>query len=79
MKVLIDYIIEQLLDIQAGEVWVGATYNSKLENIHEENAFIKPTPDLHSIAEIVSHLTIWQKETIIVATYVILTLIISNL
>ncbi|MEM7040615.1 MAG: DinB family protein, partial [Bacteroidota bacterium] len=32
---------------------------------HEDNAFVRPLPDLHSVAEIVSHLTTWQKETIL--------------
>lgn len=65
MKVLIEYIIKQLSDNQKGKVWVGSTYNSKLKKINEENAFIKPNPDLHSVAEIMSHLTTWQKETIL--------------
>ena len=65
MKIILNYIIQQLLDIQKEKVWVGATYNSKLKKINEENAFIRPIPDLHSIAEIISHLTTWQKETIL--------------
>ncbi|MFK7983138.1 MAG: DinB family protein [Saprospiraceae bacterium] len=36
-----------------------------MKNINEHNAFIKPLPDLHSVAEIISHLTTWQKETIL--------------
>lgn len=65
MKILIEYIIKQLLDNQDGKVWVGATYKRKLEKINEENAFIRPKQDLHSVAEIISHLTTWQKETIL--------------
>ena len=65
MKIQIEYIINQLLENQDGKVWVGATYNSKLKGINEENAFIRPESDLHSVAEIISHLTTWQKETIL--------------
>lgn len=65
MKILIEYIIKQLLDNQEGKVWVGATYHSMLEKINADNAFIKPKPELHSVAEIISHLTTWQKETIL--------------
>jgi len=65
MKIIIEYIIKQLENNQAGKVWVGATYKSKLKNINEDNAFIRPDPDLHSVAEIISHLTTWQKETIL--------------
>ena len=65
MKVLIEYVINQLQENQDGKVWVGSTYNSKLKKIDEENAFIRPADDLHSVAEIISHLTTWQKETIL--------------
>ena len=65
MRVLIEYIIKQLKDNQKGKVWVGANYHSRLDKINEDNAFIRPNPDLHSVAEIISHLTTWQKETIL--------------
>ena len=65
MRILIEYIINQLLENQNGKVWIGPTYNSHLKKINEENAFIKPLPELHSVAEILSHLTTWQKETIL--------------
>ena len=65
MKILIEYLIKQLLDNQEGKVWVGANYNRILKKTNETNAFIKPKPELHSVAEIISHLTTWQKETIL--------------
>ena len=63
MKVLVEYIINQLLDNQQGKVWIGPTYDKHLSRINEENAFIRPLPEMHSVAEIISHLTTWQKET----------------
>jgi len=65
MKIVLEYIIKQLENNQTGKEWIGATYESKLKNIDEENAFIRPDYDLHSVAEIISHLTTWQKETIL--------------
>jgi len=65
MHTLINYIIQQLSEIQEGKVWVGSTYQRKLESINENNAFIRPLPKLHSVAEIISHLTTWQRETIL--------------
>ncbi len=65
MKVLIENIISQLSDNQEGKVWIGPNYNRILENIDEKNAFIRPDRHLHSVAEIISHLTTWQKETIL--------------
>ena len=65
MKVLIEHIIEQMINNQEGKAWIGPNYNKKLKNINEANAFIKPDSDMHSVAEILSHLTTWQKETIL--------------
>lgn len=65
MSVKIEYILTQLENIQTGKVWMGPTYDSTLKNINEDNAFIRPLPELHSVAEIISHLTTWQKETIL--------------
>lgn len=64
MRLLIDHLITQLSNNQAGKVWVGATYDDKLKRINDKNAFIRPIPHLHSVAEIMAHLTTWQKETI---------------
>ncbi|MBX2871449.1 MAG: DinB family protein [Saprospiraceae bacterium] len=65
MQLLIKHIIEQLLNNQKGKAWIGSTYDSKLNVVNDENAFIRPLPDLHSVAEIISHLTSWQKETVL--------------
>lgn len=62
---VIEHIIQQLLDNQNGKVWIGSNYERKLGDINEDNAFIRPLPDLRSVAEIISHLTTWQKETIL--------------
>ena len=63
MKVVIQHIINQFSEIQQGKVWMGPNYDRHLKKITDENAFIRPLPDLHSVAEIISHLTTWQKET----------------
>lgn len=65
MKILIEHIIQQLLDNQNGKVWIGTNFNKKLAKVDEYNAFIRPKSDLHSVAEIISHLTTWQNETIL--------------
>lgn len=65
MRILISHITKQLSDCQDGKIWIGPTYSRQLERIDDNNAFIRPDPDLHSVAEIISHLTTWQKETIL--------------
>lgn len=65
MKNTVEYIINQLLENQSGKPWIGPNYDRQLSKIDVNNAFIRPLPDLHSVAEIISHLTTWQRETIL--------------
>ncbi len=65
MKYQIASIIQQLEDVQYGKLWIGSTFSSKLDQINEQSVFLRPHKNLHSIAEIVSHLTLWRKETIL--------------
>ena len=65
MNTIIDYIIEQLIEIQNGKIWIGSSYESKLNGIDDSLFFIRPAKDLHSIAEIFSHITLWRNEAIL--------------
>ncbi len=65
MKNLINNIVNQLKDIENGTLWIGTNYNEKLNLISEKDVFIRPFPNLHSISEIISHLTVWRNETIL--------------
>jgi len=65
MNNLIQNLIEQYQAVQCGKLWMGGTYESKLAAIEEHQVFVRPLPGLHSIAEILSHLTVWRKETIL--------------
>ncbi|MEM6841784.1 MAG: DinB family protein [Bacteroidota bacterium] len=65
VNVSIESIILQLKNIQEGKNWMGANFDKKLVSISEEEAFVRPIPNLHSVAEIISHLTVWRKETIL--------------
>lgn len=64
MSVLINDLITQLIQIQDGKNWIGTNFNRQLNSLTEE-AFFYKTAKLHSIAEIISHLTTWRKETIL--------------
>lgn len=61
---LLPFIIKQLSEIQSGKLWVGPNYTRKLEGINDENAFIRPHPHLHSLAQIINHLTVWRKDAV---------------
>ena len=65
MRTLIDSIIKQLSDLQEEKNWIGTNFNARLNLVGEEEAFVRPVPDLHSVAEIISHLTVWRKDTIV--------------
>ncbi len=65
MKYLIENIIQQLKEVQNGKLWIGSTFNSKLNQVNESLVFLRPIENLHSVAEIISHLTFWRKETIL--------------
>jgi len=62
---VIQSIIDQLRDVQAGKLWMGGNYERKLAQVDEASVFKRPIRDLHSVAEIISHLTLWRKETIL--------------
>ncbi len=65
MNTLINHIIKQLIEIQHGKIWIGSSYESKLNSIDDELVFVRPIKDLHSIAEIFSHLTLWRNEALL--------------
>lgn len=64
MGILIDDLIKQLIQIQQGKNWIGVNFKQKLKSITDEE-FYHQEPGMHSIAEIISHLTTWRNETII--------------
>lgn len=65
MNYLINHIISQLENIQNGKIWIGENFQKKLKLVTNKNAFLRPEIHMHSVAEIISHLTIWRKETIL--------------
>jgi hypothetical protein len=65
MNPLIQHIIDQLREVQTGKPWMGPTYARKLAGLDEPLVFERPLPNMHSVAEIISHLTLWRKETLL--------------
>jgi len=65
MTCRIENIINQLKEVQSGKLWIGSTFDSKLNQVDKNVVFVRPIENLHSIAEIISHLTLWRKETIL--------------
>lgn len=64
MKQLIKEIIDQMEQIHEGKGWIGVNFKNKITGLSENDFFAK-VKDMHSIAEIISHLTTWRFETIL--------------
>ncbi len=61
---LIHNIAQQLNDIMDQENWLDENFQKKIGELTEEQAFKRPLPELHSVAEIISHLLVWREESI---------------
>ncbi len=57
-------IIKQLRGIQEGGLWLDESFKSKIEKITSEDAFSRPIPEVHSVAELLSHVLVWRKEVL---------------
>ena len=60
-NILIKDIIRQLEDAENGDLWLDENFEKKLAQVSEEKAFIRPLPELHSVAELLSHLIVWRR------------------
>ena len=60
---LINNIVGQLKDIQEQELWLDENFKKKIDTLPEALAFQRPLPDLHSVAELISHILVWRKES----------------
>jgi hypothetical protein len=59
-----DNVVHQLKDNQDGTNWLDENFKKKLEKVSEKDAFVRPIPEIHSIAELVAHILIWRVEGI---------------
>jgi len=63
--ILIEHFIRQLKEIQDGSLWFDQSFKGKLDNLSADDAFKRPIPSIHSVAEHVSHMLEWRKECIV--------------
>lgn len=63
-NILIKDLVKQLNDIQKNKLWMGDNFEKKLNNISAEEAFIRPLKKLNSVAQIIAHLTFWNRDLI---------------
>ena len=64
-RTLINNIIRQLNEIQDGSLWFDQCFKDKFAHLTDDDAFTRPMPQIHSVAEHVSHMLEWRKECIL--------------
>lgn len=64
MQTLINSIIDQMVQIHHGKGWIGVSFEKKIQGISDIDFFAQ-AEGMHSIAEIISHLTTWRFEAIL--------------
>src|SRR5690554_1635520 len=63
-NLLIRNYLRQLSLIYEGNPWIDESFAKKLNGLSEEDAFRQPVPEVHSVAEVLSHLIEWRRELI---------------
>lgn len=64
-QILIKNIIRQLKEIQDGSLWFDQCFKDKIEPLSDADAFTRPIPEVHSVAEHISHILEWRKECLL--------------
>jgi len=64
-QILIQNLIRQLNEIQNGSLWFDQSFEEKLAPLTEKQVFKRPNPQIHSIAEQISHILAWRRECLL--------------
>ena len=64
-RVLINNIIRQLNEIQDGSLWFDQCFKDKIDTLSDDDALTRPIPEIHSVAEHISHMLEWRKECVL--------------
>jgi uncharacterized damage-inducible protein DinB len=57
-----DFLLDQLERAHAGDPWHGSSRAALLADVTAEEARARPSPALHSIWQLVLHMTAWTRE-----------------
>jgi len=64
-RLLIENIIRQLNEIQDGSLWFDQCFKDKIDHLSDDEALTRPMPQMHSVAEHISHMLEWRKECVL--------------
>src|SRR5690606_24671202 len=59
---IISLIDRQRAVITAEDFWAGASYRTKLDPLSEADAFHRPVPGMHTVAELLSPVVAWRRD-----------------
>lgn len=65
MNTTINHIIQNLEELDHGKPWIGSTLTKKLGQVSEADYFRQPMEGMHSVAAILSHITLWRSEAVL--------------
>jgi len=63
-SLLINDYCQQLTDIMNADLWLDENFEKKLSQVQKDQVFKRPIPELHSVAELLSHLYEWRIDLI---------------
>jgi uncharacterized damage-inducible protein DinB len=61
---LINDYCQQLKDIMNADLWLDENFEKKFSQIEKDQVFTRPIPEIHSVAELLSHLYEWRMDII---------------
>jgi uncharacterized damage-inducible protein DinB len=61
-QILIKNLIRQIREIHDGSLWFDQCFKEKIDGLSDVDALTRPIPQVHSVAEHVSHMLEWRKE-----------------
>ena len=64
-QILIKNIIRQLNEIHNGSLWFDQFFRDRIDNLSDAEALTRPIPQIHSVAEHISHILAWRKECLL--------------
>ena len=64
-QVLIKNILRQLRELQDGSLWFDQSFKDKIDKLSDDEALTRPIPQVHSVAEQISHILEWRKECLL--------------
>jgi uncharacterized damage-inducible protein DinB len=61
-QILIKNLIRQLNEIHDGSLWFDQCFKEKIDKLTDAEALATPMPQIHSVAEHISHMLAWREE-----------------